>query len=156
MQPSVVPVLLKAYIIANESDLNKTFVKLPYSHNITRAEKAAIKSLSSNSGIVIKKADKSGTVVVQNLEDYIAGGVRQLSDSVFYKEVPDDLTEEHNSQVSKPIDALIQSGQLNKNLECKLKTNSPEPHNFTCYPKSIKTKKTTARQTYCVGKWLSN
>jgi hypothetical protein len=44
------------------------------------------------SNIVIKPADKGSAVVIQNREDYIAEGLRQLSDRDFYRETRDDLT----------------------------------------------------------------
>ena len=121
-QPSVVPTPLKAHIIANESDRNKTFVKSPHSHNISRAEKDALKALSNNSDIVIKKAGKSGTTVILNRQDYIAEGERQLFDETFYKRVPTDLTIDHNNVVNETLDALTLSGQINKSLNRKLKT----------------------------------
>ena len=48
--------------------------------------------LKQNTDIVIKPADKGSAVVIQNKEDYIKEGLRQLSDQNFYQEVPDDLT----------------------------------------------------------------
>ena len=134
-QPSVVPVPLKAYIISNESDLNKTFVKSPHSHNITRTEKQALKDLSSNANIVIKKADKSATVVIQNRTDYVKEAERQLSDSFFYKEVEDDLTSKHNEEINTILDDLTNRGQLNKGLSRKLKTTTPRTSQLYLLPK---------------------
>ena len=50
--------------MANENDLNKTFVKSPSSHNITKSEKDATTILSKNDSIVIKKADKGNNIVI--------------------------------------------------------------------------------------------
>ena len=63
-------------------------------HNLHKEEQLAIKSLSSNTSIVIKPASKGGTVVVQDVLDYINEGLRQLSDSKFYieTETEEDLT----------------------------------------------------------------
>ena len=73
-QPNIVPIPLKAYILANETDLNKTFVKSPHFKNISVAEKQALKDLASNHSIVIKKADKGSSVVIQNKADYAKEG----------------------------------------------------------------------------------
>ena len=81
-QPGIVPTPLKAYILTNENDLNKTFVKSPHSTNLSRAEKTALKTLSNNQDIV-KKADKGSSIVIQNRIDYIKEGERQLSDPKF-------------------------------------------------------------------------
>ena len=134
-QPSIVPVPLKAYIIANESDLNKTFVKSPHSHNISNAEKDALKALSNNRDIVIKKADKSGTVVIQNRVDYINEGERQLSDQIFYQKVSDDLTSKHNDEIDSLVDDLVIKGQLSKGLSRKLKTTNPRTSQLYLLPK---------------------
>ena len=82
-QPSISPLPLKAFILANELDLNKTFVKAPHKANISPAQKSAIKSLSNNKEIVIKKADKGSSIVMQNRVDYITEGTKQLSDEKF-------------------------------------------------------------------------
>ena len=132
---------LKGYIIANESDLNKTFVKSPYSHNITRAEKQALKDLGNNSDIVIKKANKSCTVGIQNRADYIAEGERQLSDRVFYNEIPEDLTDEHNTSLNSILDGLTTNGQLHKSLNRKLKTTNPRTPQLYLLPKIHKNKR---------------
>ena len=134
-QPSIVPVPLKAYILTNETDLNKTFVKSPHSQNISRAEKQALKSLSNNSDIIIKKADKGSSIVIQNKVDYIKEGERQLSDPKFYKEVPEDLTENSNVEITEYLDKLHDLGKLSKSLNKKLKTLKPRTANLYLLPK---------------------
>ena len=65
------PIHLEAFILANEIDLNKTIVRSPIGHNITRGEKTALNSLLNNHDIVIKPADKGGAIVILNRADYI-------------------------------------------------------------------------------------
>ena len=52
--------------------------------------------------------------------------VKQLSDLVFYEEVTNDLTIEHNNSLNDILDGLTEHGQLKKGLNCKLKTTTPK------------------------------
>ena len=64
----------------------------PTCHNLTAGEIAALKSISQNQNIIIKRADKGGAVVLMNKLDYIQEGLRQLNDTKFYKKIPKDTT----------------------------------------------------------------
>ena len=57
--------------------------------NTTKAERKAINTLKKNSKIVIKPADKGGAIVIQNVEDYIKEGERQLSNTTHYQKLHD-------------------------------------------------------------------
>ena len=134
-QPGNIPVPLKAFILANETDLNKTLVKSPHNHNLSIAEKEAIKSLANNNNIVIKKADKGSNIVILNRNDYIKEGEKQLSNPNFYKEVPEDLTESYNTEINLLIDKFHNEGKLTKGISSKLKTNSPRTAQLYLLPK---------------------
>ena len=78
---------------------------------------------------MIKGADKGGAVVIQNRDDYIKEGIRQLSDNTFYKHTDKDLTEYHNSEVNKVIWRLRLNGEISASVESKLitgETKTPE------------------------------
>ena len=53
--------------------------------NILKNEWKAVKSLKENDSIVIKEADKGGTVVVMNKSHYYSMVVQILQDEVTYK-----------------------------------------------------------------------
>ena len=53
--------------------------------NILKNEWKAVKSLKENDSIVIKEADKGGTVVVMNKSHYNSMVVEILQDEVTYK-----------------------------------------------------------------------
>ena len=129
------PLHLESFILANEMDLNKTFVKSPNNSNIDRNEREALKSLSKNHNIVIKGADKGGAVVIQNRSDYIREGDRQLGDTAFYKLVDSDLTEYHNREVTKVLNQLQSNGEISKSLERKLLTLEPRTPEIYFLPK---------------------
>jgi hypothetical protein len=64
--------------IFNRADTS--FLKVNYGHigNLSRLEKLALRSLSNDSNIVIKPADKGGAVVVMNRDLYVSEARRQL------------------------------------------------------------------------------
>ena len=55
--------------------------------NLTKSERAALKTLSEDKSIVIKPADKGSAVVVWDREDYIKEAQKQLSDQKIYRQV---------------------------------------------------------------------
>ena len=67
--------------------------------------------------------------------DYISKGERQLSNPKFYKEVPEDLTESINSEVSEYLDKFLQLGNLSKSLHKKLMTLKPRTAQLYLLPK---------------------
>ena len=52
--------------------------------NLTKEERQGLNELTTNSEIVIQKADKGSAVVVMNTKDYLREGYRQLSHTNFY------------------------------------------------------------------------
>ena len=68
--------------------------------NISKSEFASLQSLARDDSIVLKKADKSGTIVVMNKCDYIAEVERQLHNSNYYEKLQSDPSEEVKSRIS--------------------------------------------------------
>ena len=54
-----------------------------------------------NQHFVMKKADKGSSVVLMNMEDYLAEGYHQLSDSNIYRKTDGNLTSVHNKRVEE-------------------------------------------------------
>ena len=94
------------------SDLLNTELDPPKQKNLSKGEFAAIKSLKNNDSIVIKKADKGSAVVVLDKNYYIQEGSRQLSDTQFYKQIPEDLTDLHVHKVNLAVNDLLDHGQI--------------------------------------------
>ena len=42
-------------------------------------------------------------MVIMNMNDYLAEGYRQLSDTQFYQKVDEDLTQKHNERVEMTV-----------------------------------------------------
>ena len=106
------PPNLEAMIAFNEAHLNDYKPHAPPRSNLTPEEKSALAELKHNTEIVIKPADKGSAVVVQNTEDYIKEGYRQLRNPNFYCEVTHDLTETHNTHVRDLIANLVENGEI--------------------------------------------
>ena len=100
---------LETIITMNELGLQDSIPQRPKKKNISDDQAKAQKELSSNADIVIKPADKGGATVVQNRSDYVAEGLRQLSDQNYYRPLDNSLTDEHNRMVMSGV--RLQKGQ---------------------------------------------
>jgi hypothetical protein len=89
---------------------------------------------------VIKPADKGSAVVIQNTEDYIKEGIRQLSDENFYREVPEDLTKKHNEQINCLITNLLEKEEITKKCADYLQIDKPRTPQLYLLPKIHKNK----------------
>ena len=76
---------LEKYIDKTKLELTSMSINR-FRDNLTKTEREAFVSLNNNPRIVIKKADKSNTVVVMDRDQYISEGIRQLN-STYYVEV---------------------------------------------------------------------
>ena len=79
--------------------------------------KEGIKTLEKNKDIIIRPADKGGGVVVMDKEFYLNQLTTLLSDSITYKRLGADPTEEYKSQ----LDSLIYWGYRTNALNAKEK-----------------------------------
>ena len=82
---------LESFINYVRSDI-KSCITNTRNYNLSKSESIALKALKDQEDIVIKPADKGGAVVVMDKTDYIAEGNRQLSNSIFYKQLTTDPT----------------------------------------------------------------
>ena len=71
---------LDFYIEAITHEILQQNKNYKYRSNLSHEEQTALTSLCTDESIVVKKADKSSTVVIMNRQDYIAEVERQLND----------------------------------------------------------------------------
>jgi len=65
-------------------------VRCHVSHdNLVAAERQALQELRSNPNIILKQADKGGSVVLMDTEHYRNEGLRQLENVKYYEEIQD-------------------------------------------------------------------
>lgn len=74
-----------------------------FRNNLNKAERAALISRRNEPSIIIKKADKSTTFVVQNRTNYAAEGLWQLNDGIHYAAVHEDNNQEIRNQINKVV-----------------------------------------------------
>ena len=104
--PSGRDVYLDFYIEAISQEILHAEPKTKLHSNISKAEFASLKGLARDDSIVLKKADKSGTIVIMNKCDYIAEVERQLHNSDYYEKLESDPSEEVKSRISDCIEKL--------------------------------------------------
>ena len=61
-------------------------------HNFSPGVRKALRELQCNADLVINKADKGSTIVVQDRTDYVRLGLEHLSDPDTYRELDGNLT----------------------------------------------------------------
>ena len=81
---------IEIYLSRLEEEIMNLDFHLKY-HNLSKGERAALKSLKDDTSIVIKQADKGSAVVVWDRDDYLREAESQLGDSNVYEEVKDDF-----------------------------------------------------------------
>ena len=133
--PNQVPASLDAFIICNQRDLAALETKRPAHDNLSHKERIAIAELKANKDIVIKPADKGSAVVVMNRKDYIAEGIRQLSDRRFYHKLETDLTDDHNKLVTTFVTKLHNLGDIDDKCQEYLAYKKPKTSRFYMLPK---------------------
>lgn len=94
-KPDPVCGALENYIDKTKLEISSLPIK-QFQDNLTSQERAALTSLKNNRHIVIKKADKSNTVVIMDREKYISEALRQLKSKHYIEVDKPDLSRLHN------------------------------------------------------------
>ena len=84
-----------------------------YRSNLSTEEQIALTSLRQDNNIVIKKADKSSTVVIMNRADYIAEVERHLNDQSYYEKLHENPHEKFKPEIQEVISEIKYSHVLN-------------------------------------------
>ena len=134
------PIQLESMITINTNQLSYTTPCAPTYQNLTKEERSAMAELSKNSDIVIKPADKGSAVVIQQKEDYIREGLRQLMDQNFYQEVTEDLTSKHNEEILQLINTMANDEEITARCATYLHIEKPKTPQLYLLPKIHKNK----------------
>ena len=134
------PFQLETFITLNESRLNEYHFPSDPPSNLIHRERSALTELTKAKDIIIKAADKGSAVVIQDLDDYIQEGLRQLSDPNFYRETPYDFTELHQGLINNLVDFLESTGEISKKCSAYLRVQNPRTPQLYLLPKIHKRK----------------
>ena len=101
--------VLDFYIKAITHEIFTSKRKWNIKSDLSQEEQVALKSLSQDDNIVIKKSDKGSKIAIMNREDYIAEAQRQLNNSTYYEV----LSENPHEQFRKDIEYVV------KTIDCQ-------------------------------------
>ena len=100
-------------ILLNKHDFNNRDVfTVSGRDNPTVGDRRALKQLQNMPNIVIKAADKGGTIVVQSGQQYLEEGLRQLVDPKFYIKQAHNTMEIQQNQINDFITTMFQNGEI--------------------------------------------
>lgn len=110
--------------------------------NLSIDEWKALSTLKQNKTIVIKPADKTKTIVIQNKSNYIKEGERQLSQK-YYVKIENPTTENIKQKVIDIINQLYNQNLIDEMTNKYLRTNfNPTPGTIYFLPKIHKLSET--------------
>ena len=126
---------VSAFIHNVQKSMSELSPRSRNTHNLSKEERLSLNSLKSKGEIVIKKADKGSSIVVMNRSDYISEAERQLSDTKFYKKLPKDLTQEHQTDVNNLVEKLLRLEYISEPIYHCLLNTKPKTSSLYLLPK---------------------
>ena len=82
--------------------------------NLSRGERKALRELICDKDLIINKADKGSTIVVQNRADYIKTALEQLNDPITYRLLDGNPTSCICANIVFLLQDFLKKGLLNK------------------------------------------
>lgn len=114
----------------------RTALKLNQTRNFSSIDRQTIQSLTQDSSIIIKQADKGNSTVIMNRSDYILEATRQLSDTNFYQPLTSPLIQENKSSIHNILLRMLNSSIINQQqFKFLLGPDQPTPRHFYLLPK---------------------
>ena len=92
--------------------LNTNEYKQQKQDNLSRKERIALRELMQNPHIIINKADKGSTIVVEDREDYIHNAMLHLNDPTVYKPLNNDISPTLKETIVEKLELLKTNGFL--------------------------------------------
>ena len=94
-----------------------------------------MRELNNNNDIVIKPADKGGSIVIMNTTDYISGADRQLNNPYHYERLLEDPTQIFNTHINNLINQAWRLNIIDESTYNNLQTKNPRIPTFYLLPK---------------------
>ena len=94
-----------------------------------------MRELYNNNDIVIKPADKGGSIVIMNTSDYILEANRQLNNNDHYERLTEDPTHKFNTHINNLINQAWRLNIIDEHTYNNLQTKNPRIPTFYLLPK---------------------
>ena len=104
---------------------NPPICKLKIPLNISHQERKAIRDLKTNKKLIIKKADKGSSIVLQDKTTYLKEGLEHLNDQETYTQLGGDPTEHVAEKIDNFIEEIYSKGYIDEYTKNFLKTPHP-------------------------------
>jgi predicted lactoylglutathione lyase len=102
---------------------------------MTEKQQEALKKLREKSDLVIKPADKGGSIVLMDRVDYETAINKMMEDQKFYSEVKEDLNPGFQEEVKKVVKEMTKSGAVSPKEAEHLINLEPHSPKFYGLPK---------------------
>ena len=83
-------------------------------NSLTKEEMTALIGLSKDKSIIVSKADKGNTIVIQNSSEYIDKIVKILEDKSKFECIENDLTLEREQKLSQYLKNLLDQKKIDE------------------------------------------
>ena len=103
--------------------------------NLKKKEHQAMRELYTNTDIIIKPADKGGSIVIMNTTDYIAEAERQLNNPDHSEKLQEDPTQKFNIHINNLINQAWRVHIIDDTSHNNLQTKNPRIPTFYLLPK---------------------
>jgi hypothetical protein len=112
-------------IMANNLTSRGDALAVKFKPNLPDNELRALNALRSNVDIVIKSADKGGSIVVMEKTLYTAEALRQLNNPKYYKRIDESIATQNALSVNLIIDKLLENGHISQRQSEFLRCDPP-------------------------------
>ncbi len=110
---------------------------------LTKGEEEALKTLMSDSSIIIKPADKGNAIIIMNRNQYLKEVLRQLNNQEFYQKLTKPIYTEYIPMIHRLIETLLKQRYINKKQATHPTSQETQrPRRFYILPKIHKNKTT--------------
>ena len=89
-----------------------------------------MQELQSRKDIIVTYADKGGSAVILDVEDYVKKAERQLNNKENYRKINYDPTTLNNETIHKTISRFQKEYLLSRNISEELKIENPKTPHF--------------------------
>ncbi|XP_053546886.1 uncharacterized protein LOC128638774 [Bombina bombina] len=117
------------------SQVSKNIPKRRRMDNLTKDERQALKSLTEDTTIVIRPADKGGAVVVMDLQQYRSELLGQITDQKTYRILQTDPTNQLKRYIDEKLDRWCEMGSITIQEQKFLKRDYPIAPTIYTLPK---------------------